>query len=33
MKFCEFFGGGDNLHPSRLAGAWQMPHRPQPAST
>jgi flavin reductase (DIM6/NTAB) family NADH-FMN oxidoreductase RutF len=33
MKFCEFFGGGDNLHPSRLAGGWQMPHRLQPAST
>ncbi|HEY2674871.1 MAG TPA: flavin reductase family protein [Rugosimonospora sp.] len=27
MKFCEFFGGGDNVHPSRLAGGWQMPHR------
>lgn len=26
MKFCEFFGGGHNLHPSRLAGGWQMPH-------
>jgi flavin reductase (DIM6/NTAB) family NADH-FMN oxidoreductase RutF len=27
MKFCEFFGGGDNVHPSRLAAGWQMPHR------
>jgi flavin reductase (DIM6/NTAB) family NADH-FMN oxidoreductase RutF len=26
MKFCEFFGGGDNVHPSRLAEGWQMPH-------
>jgi flavin reductase (DIM6/NTAB) family NADH-FMN oxidoreductase RutF len=26
MKFCEFFGGGSNLQPSRLAGGWQMPH-------
>lgn len=26
MKFCEFFGGGDNVHPSRLAAGWQMPH-------
>ncbi|MFF5207199.1 flavin reductase family protein [Streptosporangium sp. NPDC000396] len=26
MKFCEFFGGGDNVHPSRLAGGWNMPH-------
>ena len=25
MKFCEFFGGGINVHPSRLAGAWQIP--------
>ncbi|GAB2594764.1 flavin reductase [Paractinoplanes abujensis] len=25
MKFCEFFGGGINLHPSRLAEGWQMP--------
>ncbi|MER5813329.1 flavin reductase family protein [Streptomyces sp. NPDC002033] len=33
MKFCEFFGGGHNLHPSRLAEAWTMPHqlRPTPA--
>jgi flavin reductase (DIM6/NTAB) family NADH-FMN oxidoreductase RutF len=27
MKFCEFFGDGRNLHESRLAGGWQMPHR------
>jgi flavin reductase (DIM6/NTAB) family NADH-FMN oxidoreductase RutF len=27
MKFCEFFGGGHNVHPSRLAGGWNMPHR------
>ncbi|MFG3708163.1 flavin reductase family protein [Micromonospora sp. NPDC047670] len=27
MKFCEFFGGGHNVHPSRLAEGWQMPHR------
>ncbi|NUT37299.1 MAG: flavin reductase family protein [Hamadaea sp.] len=26
MKFCEFFGGGVNVHPSRLAQGWQMPH-------
>lgn len=26
MKFCEFFGGGDNIHPSRLAEGWNMPH-------
>jgi hypothetical protein len=26
MKFCEFFGGGVQLHPSRLAAAWQIPH-------
>jgi flavin reductase (DIM6/NTAB) family NADH-FMN oxidoreductase RutF len=25
MKFCEFFGGGINVHASRLAGAWQIP--------
>lgn len=25
MKFCEFFGGGAQLHPSRLAAAWQIP--------
>jgi flavin reductase (DIM6/NTAB) family NADH-FMN oxidoreductase RutF len=27
MKFCEFFGGGRNIHPSRLADGWNMPHR------
>ena len=27
MKFCEFFGGGQNVHPSRLATGWEMPHR------
>ncbi|MBS2537738.1 flavin reductase family protein [Catenulispora sp. NF23] len=26
MKFCEFFGGGQPVHTSRLAGGWQMPH-------
>jgi len=26
MKFCEFFGGGQNLQASRLAAGWQMPH-------
>ena len=31
MKFCEFFGGGENLRPSRLAVGWQMPHA-QPAA-
>ncbi|MEC3952493.1 flavin reductase family protein [Nocardia sp. CDC153] len=25
MKFCEFFGGGDQLQPSRLAKAWRIP--------
>lgn len=25
MKFCEFFGQGSLVHPSRLAGAWGMP--------
>ncbi|HET9080238.1 MAG TPA: hypothetical protein VFO01_06950 [Trebonia sp.] len=25
MKFCEFFGGGVQVHPSRLASAWQIP--------
>ncbi|MGA8113695.1 MAG: flavin reductase family protein [Actinocatenispora sp.] len=33
MKFCEFFGGGDNIHPSRLAEGWQMPHGRQRATT
>ncbi|BCJ38608.1 flavin reductase [Actinocatenispora thailandica] len=32
MKFCEFFGGGDNVHPSRLAEGWTMPHRLDPAA-
>jgi flavin reductase (DIM6/NTAB) family NADH-FMN oxidoreductase RutF len=27
MKFCEFFGGGSNVHASRLAEGWRMPHR------
>ena len=31
MKFCEFFGGGEAVHPSRLAKGWNMPHRLQPA--
>jgi flavin reductase (DIM6/NTAB) family NADH-FMN oxidoreductase RutF len=26
MKFCEFFGEADNLHHSRLADGWRMPH-------
>jgi flavin reductase (DIM6/NTAB) family NADH-FMN oxidoreductase RutF len=26
MKFCEFFGGGENVYPSRLAEGWRMPH-------
>ncbi|MBO3742962.1 flavin reductase family protein [Actinoplanes flavus] len=25
MKFCDFFGGGTNVHPSRLAAGWKMP--------
>ena len=25
MKFCDFFGGGANLRPSRLAAGWGMP--------
>lgn len=25
MKFCEFYGDGRNLHPSRLAAGWGMP--------
>jgi flavin reductase (DIM6/NTAB) family NADH-FMN oxidoreductase RutF len=32
MKFCEFFGGGLNVYPSRLANGWRMPHQLQPAS-
>jgi flavin reductase (DIM6/NTAB) family NADH-FMN oxidoreductase RutF len=30
MKFCEFFGGGQNVHPSRLADGWSMPHQLHP---
>jgi flavin reductase (DIM6/NTAB) family NADH-FMN oxidoreductase RutF len=26
MKFCEYFGDGRNVHPSRLAAGWEMPH-------
>lgn len=26
MKFCEFFGGGQPMHSSRLAAGWKMPH-------
>jgi flavin reductase (DIM6/NTAB) family NADH-FMN oxidoreductase RutF len=32
MKFTEFFGGGGNVHPSRLAEGWNMPHQLQPAA-
>ncbi|MEE4543891.1 flavin reductase family protein [Streptomyces sp. V4-01] len=32
MKFCEFFGGGAHVHPSRLAEGWRMPHPPLPAA-
>jgi flavin reductase (DIM6/NTAB) family NADH-FMN oxidoreductase RutF len=32
MKFCEFFGGGRNVHPSKLAEGWNMPHQLQPAA-
>ncbi len=28
MKFTEFFGGGVNVHGSRLAAGWQMPPLP-----
>ncbi|MFF8567099.1 flavin reductase family protein [Streptomyces albidoflavus] len=27
MKFCEFYGGGRQVHASRLAGGWNMPRR------
>jgi flavin reductase (DIM6/NTAB) family NADH-FMN oxidoreductase RutF len=27
MKFCELFGGGGSMRPSRLAEAWQIPGR------
>ncbi|WP_344466504.1 hypothetical protein [Kitasatospora kazusensis] len=30
MKFCEFFGGGQNIHPSKLADGWNMPHQLHP---
>ncbi|MBF9130661.1 flavin reductase family protein [Plantactinospora sp. S1510] len=33
MKFCEFFGGGQNVHPSRLADGWNMPHHLPVASS
>ena len=33
MKFCEFFGGGENVHTSRLARGWRMPHQLRPART
>jgi flavin reductase (DIM6/NTAB) family NADH-FMN oxidoreductase RutF len=32
MKFCEFFGGGYNVHPSRLAEGWNMPHQLEPVA-
>jgi len=32
MKFCDFFGSGDALIPSRLAAGWRMPGRLQEAS-
>ena len=33
MKFCDFFGQGEPLIPSRLAAGWQMPGRlEEPAS-
>ncbi|WP_460496277.1 flavin reductase family protein [Glycomyces tarimensis] len=31
MKFCEFFGGGENVHSSLLAANWNMPHPSLPA--
>jgi flavin reductase (DIM6/NTAB) family NADH-FMN oxidoreductase RutF len=27
MKFCEFYGDGQNMHGSRLAQGWEMPPR------
>jgi flavin reductase (DIM6/NTAB) family NADH-FMN oxidoreductase RutF len=27
MKFCEYFGGAENLRRSTLAEAWRMPHQ------
>ncbi len=32
MKFCDFFGSGDALIPSRLAAGWRMPGRLEQAS-
>lgn len=32
MKFCEFFGGGQNIHPSKLAAGWNMPHQYKPTA-
>lgn len=32
MKFCEFFGGGHIVHPSKLAEGWNMPHQLQPSA-
>jgi flavin reductase (DIM6/NTAB) family NADH-FMN oxidoreductase RutF len=32
MKFCDFFGSGEPLSPSRLAEGWQMPGRLERAS-
>lgn len=32
MKFCEFFGGGTNVHASALASAWRMPHQQMTAA-
>ncbi|MFC0597373.1 flavin reductase family protein [Streptomyces palmae] len=32
MKFCEFFGGGHNVHSSRLAEGWNMPHKSRPTA-
>ncbi|MFJ6650526.1 flavin reductase family protein [Streptomyces sp. NPDC091290] len=32
MKFCEFFGGGHIVHPSKLAEGWNMPHQLQPTA-
>lgn len=32
MKFCEFFGSGENVHASKLAKGWSMPHEVQASS-
>ena len=32
MKFCDFFGSGASLVPSRLAAGWRMPGRLEQAS-